>query len=127
MAARAKRDRYRLKKRPQPGARELRCEDAGCEAYYAPGGWSFRVPLVREDLIREVRESGRKYTVHVGPAEVEFTFPPGTRCFRRHYVDWVEKFGVPNRYGETVRTTPELWVEQFGENQQRLAEIQARG
>lgn len=127
MAARVRRDVYRLKKRPQPGARPLTCEDAGCEAYYAPGGWSFRVPLVRKDLIREVQESGRKYTVNVGPAEVEFVFPPGTRCFRGHVADWVEKFGAPNRHGVVVRTTPELWVEQLGENQQRLAEVQARG
>lgn len=119
-------DRYGLRQRPQQGARLARCADVDCDAHVH--GWRTTLHVGQGDLIKAIEASGRRFTRRLVGPHVEFTFPPGQQCFTKHPADTRQLFLVPSRRSRgLVETTPILWVEQFGENQQTLAELAARG
>jgi hypothetical protein len=120
--------------------RPASCEEVECEMRAA--GW---VTLVDEtsDLgeqqaayIRgyyndfgEYQAAGRVFTESRGPAGTLFEFPPGEECFRAHQIrlDREEFFivrggdwrGNPRRELRQ-HDTPENWVEDFAEHQDRI-------
>lgn len=116
-----RRDRYSLRQVPIPGSRVARCDEVECGPHLH--GWVTRLATTDRDRIRQVEASGRRYTQRLDGAFVEFRFPPGQQCFAAHVVDKAQLFIPPSRRP----TSAGLWVEQFGENQQKLAELQARG
>lgn len=110
--------------------RQATCEEVGCENYR--NGWITRVPI-DSDFERIVRSCGRRWAAVVREgAEMVFTFPPGTACFKesQHVVPlerpafFIVKDGdfrgnPTGFYRE--HTTPEFWVEDFQEHQAKVA------
>lgn len=122
-------DKYQLKQRPAPRSRLATCDEVECWAY--ANGFEIHVDEATElgqrqaHYLRTDTSRTRPAEVRVGAVTV-FRYPPGQRCTEsRSPAHWVavDQFFIARGRG----TTPELWVEQFGENQQRIAEIQARG
>lgn len=113
-------DRYSLKQRPIPRSRRARCEEVDCPAHIH--GWRTRLSTLDRDRLRQVEASGRHYTRTVDGAFVDYLFPAGQQCFAAHWVDKAQLY-----IARGTSTTADLWVEEFGENQQKLAELQARG
>lgn len=123
---------YRVRRRPVRGSRVASCAEVACDGHV--NGWrtvldpadTARLNYVRHDSRRHFREA------LVGGL-VEFTFPPGQQCFVTHRVDAEllhivrdhDRVGVLT--AQFRHTRPELWAEDFAENQQALADRQARG
>lgn len=122
--------------------KRISCEEAGCEAWRY--GWKTVIANPSSDLgaqrVRYITEhSGRRYTVKkygdngvVGA--IEFIFPAGQTCFQPHYV--LDREPFYRRWGGDYRgrtgdgmthTRPEHWVEDFAENQGRVARSIERG
>lgn len=82
--------------------------------------------------------AGRRFTESRDPAGLtRFTFPPEQPCFAEHRVqlerpalyvvaggDWR---GNPRRIPVRRHANPRDWVDDFGEHQERLAEVRRRG
>lgn len=113
-------DRYSLRQRAAPRSRLARCEEAACDAHVY--GWRTRLAVTDAARIRAVEDSGRHYEQVIDGDFVAFTFPAGQQCFAEHWVDKLQLFVARGQ-----ATTAELWVEQFGDNQQKLVELNARG
>lgn len=115
--------------------RQASCAEVECDDYL--NGWTMIVGLQDHAVLHTVRTSGRPFTETVGPFSVTFDFEPGAPCrtpsahriLQRPelYVvragDWR---GNPSGFRREHKK-PEFWVEEFGENQQKLAEIIQRG
>lgn len=81
--------------------------------------------------------SGRAFTETREAGLTVFTFAPGQRCFTEHRVrrDRPERYftragdwrGNPTGQRPYEHTRPEYWVEDFAENQDRIARIVERG
>lgn len=115
--------------------RAATCEEVDCE--WHRDGWVTRVPIGGEEE-HLVKASGRRWTGrHVGPdGVVEYMFPPGTRCFRasthRVHVDREDVYlrlgGHHQQYtgDRLVHSGPQPWLDEFGENQERLSDAVKR-
>lgn len=119
--------------------RSATCEEVGCPNI--AGGFRVVVDESTElgqrqaHYIRQL--SGRAFTEARDEAALTaFTFPPGQRCFAAHRVhnDRPERYLTRpgdwrgNPTGQHVEhTKPEFWVEDFAENQDRIARIIERG
>lgn len=116
------------------------CAEANCAAHRL--GWTTSVDEATELGRRQAHyirsESGRKFT----PTRTEagltvFTFEAGQKCFQQHQIplDRPEVYTVRdgdwrgNPRGTETRVHPraETWVEEFAENQDRLATAMERG
>lgn len=118
------------------------CEDIDCK--YFVSGWTSRIDESTADGQMQAahirRDRTRKYTESKAPdGKTEFTYEPGQACFYasthrqpvqrmpRFYVrggDWRgNPTGVPTR----IHRSPEQWVEDLAEHQDRLAELVKRG
>jgi len=111
--------------------RSASCEEIGCETQES--GFIVRIdeaiPFGQKQAYYIRHHSGRPYTEHHENGLTEFVFPPGTECFNSHNVpdrepafivkggDWR---GNP-RGDYRVHDTPDHWVEDFSEHQNRLA------
>lgn len=120
--------------------RAASCEDVECEAYRR--GWrmtlDLKTPLGVQQAQYIKHRSGRAFTV-VSQADgmVELEFRPNQPCFADHRVrnDRPELYRVKggdrrgNPLGTATRThdRPEHWVEEFAENQDRLARLHQKG
>lgn len=108
----------------------------------AENGWKMRIDL-STDLGQAQAyyikyESGRKYTSEkVGDQLFELTFASGQPCFgvHRKRIDRPENYvvkggdfrGNPRGIAPRIHTKPEFWLEDFAENQDRIAEARRKG
>lgn len=120
--------------------RAASCEDVECEAYQR--GWRMKLDL-NTDLGRSQaqyikHQSGRAFTVvSQDNGMVELEFRANQPCFADHRVrnDLPELYRVKggDRRGNPLGTAtrvhdrPEHWVEEFAENQDRLARLHEKG
>lgn len=122
-------DKYQLKQRPAPRSRLAACDEVECWAYL--NGFEIHVDEATELGQRQAHylrgdSSRTRPTEFRAGALTVFRYPAGQRCTEpRSPTHWVavDQFFI----ARGANTSPELWVEEFGENQQRIAEIQARG
>lgn len=116
--------------------RAASCAEMDCPNYL--GGWRVHVEALTPDLVHAARNSGRKYVEqHVAEGHTYLVFEAGQPCFRasqhRTRIDRPELYVVRNgdhrqSFGETRQhSTPEHWVEEFAENQDRLIGAKQRG
>lgn len=118
--------------------RRASCREADCQRYQR----GFRTKLDTSDPRHAgtakwiENKSGRKFTRAVAGTIVEYTFPPGQKCFEPHLVSLQREAlfivrdgdfrGNPRGTRPVVRTAS-AWVEDFGLHQDRLAEALKRG
>jgi hypothetical protein len=130
---------YRVASPVQTHTRPATCPEVGCKRY--ENGWKTIVPVgseheatVREMVTGQLDQYRRHFTERrVGDGLVEFRFEAGQMCFDllRHrkslqrpefYTvrggDWRANTGLIRRH-----TKPEFWVEDFAENQQKIARV----
>jgi len=120
--------------------RDATCDEVGCRHYQH--GWRTVVDettvLGQRQAHHIRRESRRRYTEHRSEAGLTvFEFEAGQPCFAKHRarVERPELYLVRggdwrgNPLGVQTRrhSRPELWVEDFAENQDRLAMALERG
>lgn len=122
-------DHYRLRQRRAPRSRKATCDEVQCWPYVH----GFELPIDEQtDLGQRQAHYLRTDRSRPRPAEQRqagltlFRYPPGTPCFAQdspeHWVA-VDQFFI----ARGQHTRPELWVEQFTENQQAIADRIARG
>jgi len=111
--------------------RPVSCTEAECQILET--GFIVRidesVPFGQKQAFYIRHHSGRAYTEHNENGLTEFVFGPGTDCFGDHDVnvrepDFIVKGGDwrGNPRGDYyVHDTPEHWVEDFADHQDRLA------
>jgi len=116
------------------------CEEVECAQYLR--GWKMKIDLATELGQRQAyyikHQSGRAYTVesqHDGLVTLHFR--ANQECFQQHRksierppvfrVKGGDKRGNPLRLPTRVHKKPEFWVEEFAENQDRLARVQEKG
>lgn len=116
------------------------CTEVDCQAQAR--GWSTTVDettdlgMKQAHYIRKL--SGRKFAERREPAGLTvFAFEPGQKCFATHqvslqrpetfYVRGGDYRGNPLGTPAYRHTRAELWVEDFGEHQQKLADELKRG
>ena len=111
--------------------KRVSCSDIDCGTQAS--GFIVRVdeavPFGQKQAFYLRHHSGRSYSEHNENGLTEFVFPPGSECFDNHDVairepvfivkggDWR---GNP-RGDYRVHDTPDHWVEDFSEHQNRLA------
>lgn len=119
---------------------EATCEDVECQAY--KNGWRMTIDL-GTDLGQKQAwyikyKSGRSFVeVDNRDGLVTIEFRSGQKCFQEHRqaIERDPVFSVkggkdgknPLRIPTRVHKKPEFWVEEFAENQNRLAEIHEKG
>jgi hypothetical protein len=128
---------YRTFSIASPTDRSVRaaCEQVGCAA--RRNGWQTTVDestdLGKQQAAYIRQRSGRTFREQrTGAGLTVFTFESGQRCFADHRTrpeifavqggDWRQQTGPAQRHQR-----PADWVEDFQENQGRLAELHARG
>ncbi|MFZ3473088.1 hypothetical protein ACODT3_10860 [Streptomyces sp. 4.24] len=117
--------------------RRATCAEVDCPAHL--NGWRVRVEGLAPEDVHAAKTSGRRYAEqYIADGETWLVFEAGQPCFRasqhRTRVGKPELFiardgdarGNPTGR-RTQHTRPEHWVEQFAENQDRLATVQQRG
>jgi hypothetical protein len=124
------------------GRRPATCAEVDCAAWRE--GWTTRIPMTDQgrellDMVRRMK--GHTFVDITAPAAAEWTlvFGPGQACFaaNTHRVvasDWEPLYGVcdgdwrgnPTGYA-AIEPRAGIWVERFGEHQQKLADAQAAG
>ncbi|MEU1445510.1 hypothetical protein [Streptomyces mirabilis] len=118
--------------------RPATCVETDCPDYLH--GWRVRVEGLPPELLHAAKTSGRKYTeMRVAEGETWLHFEAGQPCFRaaehRARLDRPELFlvrdgdhrGNPRQTRARQHLRPELWVEDFGEHQQNIADQIERG
>lgn len=119
--------------------RTASCKEVDCENYV--NGWRVRVEGLSPQQLHAVKASGRKFTeLSIAEGATYLVFEAGQSCFKAHEHRvpvgkpslYVVRDGDPWRGNprgtEPVRhTKPELWVEDFAENQQRLRDRWQKG
>lgn len=120
---------------PASHYRQATCAEADCDDYL--NGWTMIVGLGDGQVLHAVRTSGRPFRETAGPVSVTFDFEPGYACRTpsQHRIlvrpelyvvrdgDWR---GNPSGR-RRVHTSPDYWVEDFGEHQSKLLDITRRG
>lgn len=116
------------------------CEEVECVHYLR--GWMMKIDLGTELGKRQAHyikySSGRAFTwENLGDGLVTLTFRSGQKCFQEHRkaierdpvfrVKGGDKRGNPLRVPTRVHTKPEFWVEEFAENQQKIADAVEKG
>lgn len=133
---------YRITQRVKENFRPATCAEVECSAFR--NGWKTIVPAGVADQVRVVaRDTGRAYIEQRSAAGlVEFSFQPGQEGFKggEHdhtiRVDSIQRFakqrfvkqqGVQHATGAPQPLSAQSWVDDFGENQERLAAEQRKG
>lgn len=113
------------------------CAEADCPNYL--NGWRVRVEGLPPEMLHAAKASGRRYREEqIAEGETWLVFEAGQPCFRasQHQVRierpelYIARAGDSrgNPNGQVTRhSQPEHWVEQFAENQDKLATAQQRG
>lgn len=125
---------------PKGGLTAVSCEDVECAAY--ANGWKMVLDLNTELGQRQAyyikHLSGRSYRIESQVnGMVTLIFAPNQDCFAQHKVrnDLPEVFSVkggdrrgnPLRIPTRVHKKPEFWLEEFAENQDRIATAREKG
>lgn len=114
--------------------RSADCAEIGCKVSEA--GFMVKVDEASNLGVRQAayirHKAGRPYKERREAGLTVFVFPPGSKCFQEHRVrvgrpelyivrggDWRGKIGQPR-----VHDSPEHWVEDFAEHQERLSKAQ---
>jgi hypothetical protein len=116
------------------------CEEVECAQYLR--GWKIKLDLGTELGQRQAHyikySSGRSFTHQsLGDGLVELTFRANQPCFQQHRmaverdpifrVRGGDQRGNPLRTPTRVHKKPEFWVEEFAENQDRIASAINKG
>lgn len=113
------------------------CQQVGCPDY--ANGWRVRVEGLPPEMLHAAKNSGRRYReLEVAQNDNWLVFEAGQPCFRasehRRLLDKQEIFiardgdyrgnptGVVRRH-----TSPEFWLEDFSEHQERIAQQTQQG
>jgi len=117
---------FGLRQRQMPRTRLARCEEVECPQHIH--GWRTRLAVTDTARLALVASCGRHYTEKVDGEFVEFTFPPGQQCFAEHWTEKTVLYVVRgHRKGEAAgvpwqkHSGPDPWLDQFQDNQDRLA------
>jgi hypothetical protein len=118
--------------------RKATCAETDCPDYL--NGWRVRVEGLEPALLHAAKTSGRRFVeVPIAVGETWLHFEAGQPCFRagehRARLDRPELFivrdgdhrGNPRGTKARMHQRPELWVEDFGEHQQNIADQIERG
>lgn len=119
--------------------RKATCAEVDCPHYLA--GWSFHVEAMfalNPQWEHAARTSGRKFTeVSYGEGQTWLLFEAGQPCFaadqHRKRLDELDIFRIRGGHqavrptGRVAVVSPQAFVDDFGENQDRLAETERRG
>lgn len=118
--------------------RKATCAEVDCPHYLE--GWSFHVEAMLSLNPRwehAARNSGRNFAeVSYGEGQTWLIFEAGQPCFaaseHRKRLDRIDRFVIGGGHlaaeiGRRVEVSPQSFVDDFGENQQNLAEIEQRG
>ncbi len=122
------------------GRRKASCEEVECAMYAA--GWKMVIDLGTDLGQKQAHyikhQSGRSYKVEKNvDGVVTLIFAANQPCFNEHTVatDLPEVFlvkggdrrGNPLRTPTRVHKKPEFWLEEFAENQDRIATAREKG
>jgi hypothetical protein len=132
-------DTYALKQRPAAKNRRASCDEVDCPNYLH--GWRTSIDPKSDQgpaqLLYLRGDRTRKATETADPVSglVTFTYEAGQTCFGEHWIEMQQLYLVgrgdhrtPDRQkGYRRHTRAEFWVEEFGENQDRLADRAAKG
>lgn len=118
--------------------RKATCAETDCPDYLH--GWRVRVEGLPPEMLHAAKTSGRKFVeVQVAAGETWLHYEAGQPCFRagehRMRIDKPELFlvrdgdhrGNPRGTRARMHQRPDLWVEDFGEHQQNIADQIERG
>lgn len=120
--------------------RNATCEEVECPQHTK--GWYMDIDLSTQLGQQQAsyikHNSGRYFTWEKLPENlVRLTFPAGQNCFQQHKarLDREERYvvkggdfrGNPRGTPTRVHTKPELWVEDFQENQEAILDIHRKG
>lgn len=118
--------------------RPASCEEVHCPDYL--NGWRVRVEGLPGELLHAARTSGRRFTeMRIAEGETWLHFAAGQPCFQavRHraplgrpplyLVRDGDHRGNPRGTRARLHQRADLWVEDFAEHQDRLADAQKRG
>lgn len=116
--------------------RKATCVEVDCPDYL--NGWRVRLEILNEEQRVWVRQTGRRFTeLPVRPGETWLVFEAGQPCFRatehRARVEREELYVIRdgdtrgNPTGRVDRVSGQTWNDDFGEHQQRLADLQQKG
>ncbi|TVZ96523.1 hypothetical protein [Streptomyces sp. BK340] len=129
---------YSIVAPPSTHFRKATCAETDCPDYL--NGWRVRVEGLEPEMVHAAKTSGRKYNeVRIAEGETWLYFEAGQPCFRasehRLRLDRPELYlvrdgdwrGNPRGTKTRMHQRPELWVEDFGEHQQNIADQIERG
>lgn len=116
--------------------RPASCAEVDCPNYLH--GWRVRVEHLPPELLHTARTSGRRFTeLPVRQGETYLVFEPGQACFEaaRHRLrlDRPELYAIRdgdtrgNPTGRRVTVSGDQWNDDFGEHQERLADLHKEG
>jgi hypothetical protein len=118
--------------------RKAACEEIGCNHFL--NGWQVRVEGLSEEQLHAARNSGRRYQeLPIAEGETWLYFAAGQPCFQAsqhrapigrpplYVVRDGDRRGNPRGTKPRQHLRPDLWVEDFAEHQQTLADAQQRG
>ncbi|MEY9876647.1 hypothetical protein ABH931_006157 [Streptacidiphilus sp. MAP12-33] len=116
--------------------RKATCAEVDCPDYLH--GWRVRLEILNEQQRVWARQTGRRFTeLAVRPGETWLVFEAGQACFRatehRARVEREELYVIRdgdtrgNPTGRVDRVSGQTWNDDFGEHQQRLADLQQKG
>ncbi len=131
---------YAIRALPGIHTRVISCKEAGCEAYER--GWKTTVdvatPLGQDQARYIENESGR--TWRAGPHDSgnprfrTYIFGAGQECFAEHTEQvrpglYIKRDGDHrgNPTGRRQEMSERSWLDDFGEHQQKLADLQKEG
>lgn len=120
---------------PKGHTRIVDCKTFECEAYER--GWKTVLDVSdpqKYELAVWVRDHGaRRFQMSVAGTIVTFVFPPGQMCFAEHRVPtkpglFVIRDGDHRAAtGRSRKVSARTWVDDLGEQTEKLAEIRRRG
>lgn len=128
---------YSLSAPPATHFRPATCEEVNCPHFL--NGWTTRVDVSTELGQRQSAyieaDRTRMWAANVEGVLVDYTFPPGQKCFRaashRAPLDREPVYRIAegdHRWRGRVQTLAERsWLDDFGEHQERVAELHERG
>ncbi|MEE4546461.1 hypothetical protein V2S66_31415 [Streptomyces sp. V4-01] len=118
--------------------RKATCEEVNCDHFL--NGWRVRVENLTPEQLHAAKNSGRHYQEHrIADGETWLGFAAGQPCFRAsehraplarpplYVVRDGDLRGNPRGTKARLHQRPDLWVEDFAEHQQTLADAQQRG
>lgn len=116
--------------------RKATCAEVDCPDY--TNGWRVRLEILNAEQQVWVRQTGRRFTeLPVRQGETYLVFEAGQPCFRatehRARVEREELYVIRdgdtrgNPTGRVDRVSGQQWNDDFGEHQQRLADLQKEG